>query len=60
MIWKPILTLAFLAMAVPHEPNIGMGKPATFALPQLALAHSALLAALERVRADLKANGARR
>ena len=55
MVWKAILTFAFMAALLPHEPDIGFGHASARAV--LEPAHVAILAALDRVRADLKAHG---
>jgi len=57
MLGKLVATFAFMAFILPHEPDIGMGQQATFASIQLGQAQLVLFTALDKVRADLKANG---
>lgn len=57
MLWKALLTLAFMAALLPHEPDIGLGKAPAFVPAEIEHAHSVLLAALDRVRMDLRENG---
>ena len=57
MLWKAILTLAFMAALVPHDPDVGLGKTPAFVPAELENVHVVLLTAVDRVRADLKENG---
>ena len=60
MLWKAILAFAFLAALVPHEPDIGMGRAPAFAPAEIERARLVFVAALDRVRTDLKQNGSTR
>ena len=57
MLWKAVLAFAFIAALAPHEPDIGLGRVTTFAPAELERARFVFVAALDRVRADLKQNG---
>jgi hypothetical protein len=57
MLWKLVATFAFLALVLPHEPNIGMGRPSAFPPGVLERVRTEMFYALDKVRADLKANG---
>jgi len=56
MFWKPIAAIIFLALVLPREPDIGMGRPSLFP-PALERIQTGLFHALAKVRADLKKNG---
>ena len=57
MFWKLALTFAFMVLILPHEPNLGVGNPTAFAPVVLVRVETAIFEGLDRVRADLKANG---
>ena len=59
MIGKVIITAAFVILAVPHEPDLGLGRPAPVPVAGAAQARDILWSALDRVQADLTAHGAR-
>jgi len=59
MIVKPIVVLAFMALMLPNEPDLGMGKR-TIVPAGLEGAHVVMLGALDRVQADFNAHGLRR
>ena len=56
MLWKALLTLAFMAAMVPHQPDVGLGKAPTIVPVEIEHAQIVLLEALERVRVDLREN----
>ncbi|MEI9887778.1 MAG: hypothetical protein WDN08_14995 [Rhizomicrobium sp.] len=56
MLLKLIATLAFMALILPLEPDLGLGKPLAFASVDFDNVHNAALAAVTRIRADFKAN----
>ena len=57
MLWKTLLTLAFMAALAPREPDIGLGKAPAFVPAEIERAHIVLLDALKKVRVDLRENG---
>jgi hypothetical protein len=44
-------------LVLPHEPNIGMGRLSAFPPVVIERSQAAIFCALDKVRADLKANG---
>jgi hypothetical protein len=56
MLWKLLVTLVFVVLFLPHEPDLRMGRPTSFSPIILERIQTALFDALDKVRADLKAN----
>ena len=62
MIIRAIFWIGLVAFLMPHEPDLGFGRPGAHAAKTpgahwFASAHSLVLRNLEQVRADLAANG---
>jgi hypothetical protein len=62
MIIRAIFWIALVAFLMPHEPDLGFGRPGAHATKapgagMFASAQSLVLRNLEQVRADLAANG---
>jgi hypothetical protein len=57
MLWKAVLTLALMAALVPRGPDLGPQAKPDFTIARLERAHDTIVAALDRVRSDLKAHG---
>ena len=56
MLWKLVATFAFLALFLPHDPNVGIGRSSELIPAVLERAQTAMFDALNKVRADLRAN----
>ena len=57
MLMKLVLAFAFVLLILPPEPDLGMGTPTAFLPIEIEHIQTALFVALDKVRADLKANG---
>ena len=60
MLGKLTATFLLVALLLPQEPDIGLGKPPSALPVVLERIQNGLLHALDKVRMDLKARGARK
>jgi hypothetical protein len=56
MLWKLGITFALVMLILPHIPGPGMGAPTALLPVEIGRFQTALFDALDKVRADLKAN----
>ncbi len=57
MVFRAITSLALVWFLVPHEPNVGLGRPSVLSQAQfIAHLHDTLLAGVEKARTDLVAS----
>lgn len=54
MIGKAITTAALVMLALPREPDLGLGPPPPLAIAGVTEMRDAAMAALERARADIE------
>jgi len=50
MLWKLLVTLVFVVLFLPHEPDLRMGRPTSFSPIILERIQTALFDALDKVR----------
>jgi hypothetical protein len=49
MIFRAILSIAFVAVFVPHEPDLGFGRPSALGIPAIAVSQMASLPAAAKL-----------
>ena len=49
MIFRAVLSIAFVAVFIPHEPDLGFGRPSSVDIPAIAVSQLASLPAAARL-----------